>query len=406
MTRLYDKYGAYKCSVCQKHPSFGWLYRCTQDSNGFLPESDFIDITRPDKKKAHMDPSLHNLSSSVVRAISQGEYTDEQVKLLHQQKENVRNAILGLETRPTTADTYTTESTNFSALPASTTFSSNTSDTTLDEELRAAYDWSELQKAWRSEPTLAAGHRAAIEIDRETALQNLDLPEIKQCNFKICAQCRPTYQERATPIIDGVLKNPVMPPKWELDNRPASDGFLLANIGLPKGSRWYAISILSAIDSYHNSSDLLPSDEEISMKPSDNELNDHSFRRRSGFRQSVRNVFKIARPEKPASFVDPETPQATNSGVSQSTEDSPSPFSRSMLFRRRKSRPNANFTEPRTSVVGNTSLQDSLMLMLGVNTALPQGPRTPQSSNHSRSVSDFFAITETLSTPDEIMTQT
>lgn len=397
MTRLYDKYGAYKCSICDKHPSFGWLYRCTQDSNGFLPESDFISFTRRDKRKSHMDPSLHNLSPSVVRAIGQGEYTDEQINLLVQQKEAVRLSILGHGTRPTTASSSTAESSNFSDLPESTTFSSNTSATTVDEEIRAAYDWAELQKAWQSEAAHTPGHRTAIEMEREEALQSIEPPEITPCSFKICATCRPTYRERAFQSIDGVLRNPVMSPKWELDNRRVSDVRVVAQLGLRKPERYYAQSSPSEISSQASSPRLPDQGEEDGQAQNEDMPNDHSFRRRSGFRETVRNALKRASRD-PMSFDQPGSDRARINP----NEDSPA-LSRSMLFLRRKSKASSNFVDSRPSVIGNTSLNDSLMLMLGSTTPLPQGPRTPQVSTFGSVCGDPFTITETSSTPDEMI---
>ena len=407
MTRLFDKYGAYKCSVCNKHPDFGWLYRCTQDSDGFLPESDFMSSTRRDKRKTHMDPTLHNLSPSVVRAIGQGEYTEEQIELLVRQKENVRMSVLGHETRPTTAATSSSESSTFSDLPESTTFSSTTSATTVDEEIRKAYDWAELQKAWLSEPAQPAGHRSAVELQREETLQSIELPEVTPCNFKICATCRPTYRERAFQSLDNVLRNPVMPPKWELDNRRVSDAHIVSKIGLPK-ERFYAQSSPSEIDSQSSSQQLsvdegnedqlnndesTPNDESA---PNEDAPQDHSFRRRSGFRETVRNALKRASREHPMSL--DETRKDHSGG--QASDNSPA-LSRSMLFLRRKSKPSANFVKPRSSIIGNNSLNDSLNPMLASNTPLPQGPRTPQASTHADASSDPFAITETSSTADE-----
>ena len=398
MTRLYDKYGAYKCSICDKPPSFGWLYRCTQDSNGFLPESDFISFTRRDKSKRHMDPSLHNLSPSVVRAIGQGEYTDEQINLLVQQKEAVRLSILGHETRPTTASSSSAGSSNFSDLPESTTFSSNTSATTVDEEIRAAYDWAELQKAWQSEPVHTPGHRTAMEMEREEGLQSIEPPEITPCSFKICATCRPTYRERAYQSIDQVLRNPVMPPKWELDNRRVSDARIVAQLGLRNPERYYAQSSPSEISS-QASSQRPDQDDEDGQAQNEDMPNDHSLRRRSGFRETVRNALKRASRD-PMFFDQPGSDRARI----DPNADSPA-LSRSMLFLRRKSKSKAtpNLVDSRASLIGNTSLNDSLMLMLGSNTPLPQGPRTPQLSTFGSASGDPSTITKTSSTPDEII---
>ena len=355
-----------------------------------------------------MDPSLHNLSPSVVRAIGQGDYTDEQIKLLVQQKEAVRLSILGHETRPNTASSSSAESSNISGLPESTTFSSNTSATTVDEELRAAYDWAELQKVWQSETGQTPGHRSAIEMEREEALQSIEPPQTTPCSFKICATCRPTYRDRAFQSIEKVLRNPVMPPKWEVENRRVSDARIVAQLGLPKAERFYAQSSPSEIDSRCSSprlSALAENEGQVQNERVLNErvlnervLNDHSFRRRSGFREAVRNALKRASREHQM-FRD-ETRDNAASG--HASEDSPS-LSRSMLFLRRISNTTPNSAEHRASVIGNTSLNDSLMLMLGSNTPLPQGPRTPQMSSFDSSNVDPFVITETSSTPDEMI---
>lgn len=54
VTRRYDDTGVLTCDICKTAPSLGWLYRCTQDHQGFLPASDF---GRPEgvKKKKSCD---------------------------------------------------------------------------------------------------------------------------------------------------------------------------------------------------------------------------------------------------------------------------------------------------------------------------------------------------------------
>jgi hypothetical protein len=417
VTRIYDKYGALKCPLCLKHPSFGWLYRCTQDSHGLLPESDFLAFRRRDKRKTIMDPTLHNLSPSIVRAIIEGQYTEDQIKVLVQQKENVRLSILGQEscTRPTTsasaATSTATESTchTHSGLPESTTFTSDTSVTSLDEELKAAYDWAELQKVWLSEPSHPMGQRSAIDLDREEALQSIDPPEMAPCTLKVCHACRPNYKDRAWQSIDEVLKNPIMPPKWEFDNRLVSDVRIVRALGLPKPKRYYSDPSLDIDTGIETPGIVEPDDtSEVEVQhESQGDINDHSIRAKSGFRNAVRSLVKGAKPADKQSFDEPDdTPPHFTNNTNNCNGSPQSPISRSMLFLRRKSRPSIpriSLGERRASVVGNSSLNESLMLMLAANTPLPTAPRTPEIETYRKSTDDPFAITETSSTPDEMM---
>ena len=372
MTRLFDEYDASTCSVCHRHPSLGWLYRCTQDSDGFLPKSDFSDDTPAKTRKMKMDPSLRHLSPPVMKAINEGQYTDEQVQELVRQKESVREAIQD-DTRPTTSSSTTDESTTFSAIPESTTFSTNnTSAASLDEELRAAYDWHTLHKVWQAEAT-----RQESE-ERQVLTTDTDLgPPVSGCGFKICATCRPTYRERAFQSLDEVLKNPKFPPPWELDNRRVSGARIVMNIGLTKPKRFYAQTHGQEIESQHTTISQYPSSHDEAQLESESAEETPSKRHsRSGFRETVRNALKRARSDQPLSF----DKEDGDKPASDSNTESPTPFRRSMIFLRRKSRPSMHFgNRSSTKVVDNESLQNSLNLMLASNTPLPpSGPTTPK----------------------------
>lgn len=119
MTRLYDPTLIFKCSLCHKQPNIGWLYRCTQDTGGFIPESDFTD--KPPVRGSRpfsLDVTTHSLSSSIIQAIGEGQYTDEQVKRLIEQKQAVKDLVVSQQQqgdfRPPTSSTYSTASSSSS----------------------------------------------------------------------------------------------------------------------------------------------------------------------------------------------------------------------------------------------------------------------------------------------------
>lgn len=449
MTRIYDVYGSFKCIVCQKHPSIGWLYRCTQDTGGFLPESEFTDHPSHRRSRLDREVATHSLSSSVIRAIGEGHYTDDQVKRLIDLKEGVRELVMSQHSedgRPATSSTFGTASSSssssdgdctFSTMPQSTTFSTNSS-TSLDEEIKQAYDWKELQKVWMSEPSMTPPEPRiqssppslppADPLPPRPVLTHVVpavpavpiLPLRQPCTFKICATCRPTYRERAYQSLENVLNKPVqMPPIWEMQNRRVSDVRIVAGIGLPKldRSRFYSQQDLAAllssrtlpgivIDDTDNEEDYLshPTDETVANVPEDDSQpvehghnkgkfgesthipnfkennpnissDKHSVRKSSGFRHSVRNVLTRARREDVTT--EGSSTNIPQSGIESQAQQQPkSRASSSLIFRRRRSRASTfSFVEtPGARVVDTSPLQDSVMLMVATNTPLPQTP--------------------------------
>jgi hypothetical protein len=425
MTRLFDAYGSFKCAICHKHPSIGWLYRCTQDTGGFLPESDFTDELPIATAHPDQDVTTHSLSTSVIKAIGDGVYTDAQVKKLIQLKEGVRNLVLSQQpeaNRPATSSTFSTTSSSssdgnctFSTIPQSTTFSTNSS-TSLDEEIKKAYDWKELQKIWMSEPSMAPP---------EPRLQSLPpspppvaplpqrptgVPATQPCNFMTCHTCRPTYRERASPSLEDVLNKPTqMPPVWELQNRRVSDARIVARIGSAKlnRSRLYAQTDNVALKSSRTLPGIVINDTDREVDIGDESTGEYmryvaprkiyppgnpdyaatyedrsddtkaasSPSKRGSFRHSIRKVLARARGEESA---------ATDSSTSESGAESqtrPQPRSRassSLLFHRRRSRSStlSFFETPGARIVDTDSLQESVMLMVATNTPLPQTPST------------------------------
>ncbi|RMZ77483.1 hypothetical protein DV738_g4391, partial [Chaetothyriales sp. CBS 135597] len=216
MTRLYDKYGATPCSVCHRDPDFGWLYRCTQDTDGSLPQSDFSDDPPAIPGTPPSSPEGIYLSPAALQAISSGQ-DDHDQDVDASQKINAEG-----DTRPTTRSSTTQESMTFSSIPQSTTFSTTATSADFDEEIQGAYDWPALDKVWQDN----GSHEEQVE------------HPVSVCGFRICAACRPTYRDRAIQSIAGVLNNPIMAPQWEMENRRVSDARVLRSIGLPKSQRF------------------------------------------------------------------------------------------------------------------------------------------------------------------------
>ncbi|KAL9105771.1 MAG: hypothetical protein Q9227_009119 [Pyrenula ochraceoflavens] len=77
----------------------GWLYRCTQDHNGFLPASLFSDDFQHDHPDVSpsQDPVLNQLSPWMEQAIERGHYTEKQEAVLKEQKLGVKASIIAME---------------------------------------------------------------------------------------------------------------------------------------------------------------------------------------------------------------------------------------------------------------------------------------------------------------------
>src|SRR5271155_565476 len=96
MTRFYIaspmSYLSGECRMCHRRPNIGWVYRCTEEDGGFLPASDFaIPEEHLIAARTRDDDSINHLSPAVVRAIKEDQYTEEQIKILIEQKRGVRN---------------------------------------------------------------------------------------------------------------------------------------------------------------------------------------------------------------------------------------------------------------------------------------------------------------------------
>lgn len=302
LTRLYDHFDSYQCSVCGRGPpEVPFLWRCTADTDGHLPESDFSDKNHPAEKiltiptpsttsRSPMMDTLDlpvikflnkgdytieqlnivpHLSAWIIKAIGEGHYTHDEVKKMIVQKQGVWRAIrqdMGLESRPTTAESSDTAASSslfshISTLPTSSTLATTAKGS--DEDIRRAYNWRELQRTFghpdnnvadianglprkiqqvqrhdvlSTPPSAAFAHQARIAQQPYRGQENAEITShmVPCCNYKVCAICRPTLRERAIPSIDSVLNDPVGPPLHEIKNRPIANAAIMRQLGLPK----------------------------------------------------------------------------------------------------------------------------------------------------------------------------
>lgn len=382
MTRFYDPWGTFKCSLCQRHPNIGWLYRCTQDSKGVLPASDFIadHASLNHFISPTQDVNLHTLSDPIIKSIGDGQYTTDQIKFLIQQKENVRDVIIPHQQRPATPSTATTSSSSsssciddtLSTLPHSPTFST-TSTTSLDEEIRAAYDWKELNKTWMSDPLLSPSESTApgLPPEKVTLATPRSNPSLfKDCSYIVCHTCRPTYRERAIQSLPNILNSPTrIPPAWEIDNRPVSDARVLARLRVPERIAPRDTTRDGWGEASYNINDPTPRPEKPASTTDTISVTDnHSVRKRSGFRQTVRRALARARGEDLTDGCN--LPQERLVEPASGTHRS----SRSLVFRRRRSPSTLSFVATHGRVLDTSVLQDSVILMVASNTPLPSTP--------------------------------
>lgn len=228
LTRIYDAdTDNLRCMICHQKPTFGWLYRCTQDSNGFLPASDFYPHVEPQKSLS--DVHLYTLNESIMAAARQGHYTDEELDVLWKQKIGVRKVIQQL--RPTSSSSASSSlSSSQLSFPTSTTSStlgSSVHDTETDTDISQLSDYSLPCRA-----PLEPIQEVHDDLERDPKMLSIAPPVLPPpCEFRICHGCRPVYRERAWASLDHVVKSPFKaPPEHEFSNRLVSDANIVRRL--------------------------------------------------------------------------------------------------------------------------------------------------------------------------------
>lgn len=231
VTRIYDAdTDNLRCMMCEQKPLFSWLWRCTQDTDGYLPASDFY--PDPEPQKPISDVHLYTLNDSTMAAAQQGHYTDEELDLLWKQKIAVRKLIQQL--RPTSSSSASSSlSSTQSSLPPSTTSSSL--DSAQDTETETDYSQiSDCSLPCRS--PLEPIQEVHDDLERDSKMLPTVSPTLAPpCQMRVCHRCRPIFKERSWGSIDGIVKSTFkLPPMHEHHNLPWSDVEVVRQLGIDK----------------------------------------------------------------------------------------------------------------------------------------------------------------------------
>ena len=212
-------------------------------------------------------------------------------------------------------------------------------------------------------------------------------PLFPDCHFACCHSCRPAYRDRAFQSLNAILAEPVNPPpQWQLENRRISDARILKKIGMPLPQP-YLRRVDQTLDDLRDRTGSLPlgSSDDGDVE-SGTEETKGKIRRRSGFRETVRKALGAIDQSKYRAKPDRSSKHSSRS----SSRESLIQISRPTLFRRRRKQ-----EERENAIISNKALQESLALMLAVNTPLPRASEDSDSLNGGEvKVEDGVAVTE------------
>lgn len=341
LTRLYDNSESQKCPFCQRAPSLGWLYRCTQETDGFLPRCDFdsTGISGAVNEVSDNDPNLLLLSRHITDAINRGQYSEDQINVLMHQKEQVRCSILGTNPRSVTpsSSSSTSDLTISTSLPASPTLST-TSSGFSDGEICVACDWS-ASNLYQPVTLDASPCERKDEHDRTRH------PSVTSCSLKICPTCRPSYRERSFQSIDDIVTSPFLPPPlWETNNRRLSSARILSQTCISVGTQC-------------TNSDVQGDREIKELKMNENERvhDDPSFGFGNGMRKSFRKFLNKAGQGNTAPNANDQFHRLR--GPNSRSTQFPN------LFSQRRSRSETLFAESQGHIVDSIPLRESILPM-------------------------------------------
>ena len=364
VTRLYESYGSHRCQVCHQHPATGWVYRCTQDHGGFLPESDFTTIQEAVPVTISEGTPTWRLKQWMYEAVLKGQYTVEQFSTLFQQRQAVKKAIFSEGSGTATPST-----------PALSDYYSKSSDLASTTLTYIASSYPEVG----TEPSPDKNgmfaqdkhhqHSADQLLDERDTATITDINKTSDlsypaCTWTCCQTCRPTYYDRAWQSLDSIVNAPIKaPPAWEFNNRHISDARIVANIGLPKLGLPYQVD-----DSSYASSSEGPLSSNSNLAESDIDKDAYGAlnvsHTKGCFGATVRRTLKETIGHTRASSSKSKKPSKS------SNQTSLKQFGRSMLFRsRRASQSTISYT---SHIIGDGQLQESAMLMVAIDTPLPE----------------------------------
>jgi hypothetical protein len=330
MTRLYENHGSHRCQVCHRHPTTGWVYRCTQDHGGLLPESDFTTIQEAVPVTISEGTPTWQLKQWMYEAVLKGQYTVEQFSTLLQQRQAVKKAIFSQGSGTATPST-----------PASSDYCSKSSDlvsTTLTA-IASSYPEVDIDLSLNKNGMFVQDKHHQCTADQllderdiatATSINKTSDLSYPACTWTCCHTCRPTYYDRAWQSLDPIVNAPTeAQPAWEFKNRRISDARIVANIGLPKLGLPYQVD-----DSRHASSSEGPLSSNSNLAESDIDKDGYGAlnvgHTQSRFRAIVRRTMKETIGHTRASSSKSQKPSKS------SNQTSSRQFGRSTLFGSRR----------------------------------------------------------------------
>jgi hypothetical protein len=212
-------------------------------------------------------------------------------------------------------------------------------------------------------------------------------PLFPDCHFACCHSCRPAYRDRAFQSLNAILAEPINPPpQWELENRRISDAHLLKRIEKPLPRPYLRRVDQTLHDLRDRTGSQALSSSDNGDAESGTEGTKGKIRRRSGFRETVRKALGAIDQSKYRAKSNKPSKHSSRS----SSRESLIQISRPTLFRRRRKQ-----DEVENAIVSSKALQESLALMLAVNTPLPRASEDSDSLNGGEvKVEDGVAVTE------------
>jgi hypothetical protein len=384
VTRLYENYGSHRCQVCHRQPAFGWVYRCTQDHEGLLPESDLTTIQEAVPVTISEGTPTWQLKQWMYEAVLKGQYTVEQFSTLFQQRQAVKKAIFSQGSG--TATPSTLASSDYSSKSSDLTSTTLTSIASSYPEVGIELSLDKNGMFVQDKHHQRAADQLLDERDITTVNKTSDL-SYPACTWTCCHTCCPTYHDRAWQSLDPIVNAPTKaPPAWEFKNRRISDARIVANIGLPKLGLPYQVD-----DSRHTSSSEGPLSSNSNLAESD--IDKDAYRAlnvghtQSRFRAIVRRTLKETIGHTRASSSKNQKPSKGSNQTSLRR------FGQSMLFRSRRASQSTTSHTPR--IIGDGQLQESVMLMVAIDTPLPDAAADVEDLHDGEvEVEDSFAVIE------------
>ena len=202
----------FTCSHCRRVSSLGWSYQCAQDHGEdalpyFTLES--LDMRNPHEVESYFqrleDKSMQlgQLSPWIVKAIRNGQYTDDQITILESQKQGVNNMI-------------------FAA-----------AESAYQEGDPTRYFPPRSPPPHRSLSGILGKKTPPPAPSYGEYMLRLVPSRSQRCVYRTCQNCRPVSKDRAWVCIDHALETAIVPEiNFEFDFRPISDVNLVRSIGL------------------------------------------------------------------------------------------------------------------------------------------------------------------------------